>query len=377
MYKSFKYRLYPDEEQKILLEKHFGCTRFVYNYFLGLKQKQYNESGTSGTYNQLAKELVSLKYSENYDWLKEINSQALQQSLKDLFTAYDKFFTKKSKYPKFKKKREKNSFRVPQFCRIDITKNVIYIPKFTKKGIKLRYHRQHQGTIKSMTISKTASGNYYVSVLCLIPDSLSISTLSKTKKSIGIDLGIKDYIVCSDNFSYSSFPKNEIEKLRRKLKRYQRHFSRKQKGSKNREKLRKKIAKIYEKIHSIKIDYFQKLSLELLKNYDTIFIEDLNIKYLLQKSYHTLSRNISEMSWNSFITILSYKALWNNKEIKKIGKYYPSSKLCSCCGYIKRDLKLNERSWICPNCKTNHNRDFNAATNIYKEGIRIYGNSNP
>ena len=198
MYKSFKYRLYPDEEQKILLEKHFGCTRFVYNYFLGLKQKQYNESGTSGTYNQLAKELVNLKYSENYDWLKEINSQTLQQSLKDLFTAYDKFFTKKSKYP-----------------------------KFTKKGIKLRYHRQHQGTIKSMTISKTASGNYYVSVLCLIPDSLSISTLSKTKKSIGIDLGIKDYIVCSDNFSYSSFPKNEIEKLRRKLKRYQRHFSRK------------------------------------------------------------------------------------------------------------------------------------------------------
>ena len=377
MYKSFKYKIYPNEEQKILLEKHFGCTRFVYNYFLGLKQKQYNESGTSGTYNQLAKELVSLKYSENYDWLKEINSQTLQQSLKDLFTAYEKFFTKKSKYPKFKKKREKNSFRVPQFCKIDITKNVIYIPKFTKKGIKLRYHRQHQGTIKSMTISKTASGNYYVSVLCLIPDSLSISTLSKTKKSIGIDLGIKDYIVCSDKSVYPSFPKENIEKLRRKQKKLQRHFSRKQKGSKNREKLRKKIARIHEKIHNIKLDYLHKLSLELLKNYDIIFIEDLSIKDLLQKSYHTLSRNISEMSWNSFITILSYKALWNNKEIKKIGKYYPSSKLCSCCGYIKRDLKLNERSWICPNCKTNHNRDFNAAINIYKEGLRLYGSSNP
>ena len=353
MYKSFKYRLYPDEEQKILLEKHFGCTRFVYNYFLGLKQKQYNESGTSGTYNQLAKELVSLKEDSNYSWLKEVNSQSLQQSLKDLFTAYEKFFTKKSKYPKFKKKREKNSFRVPQFCKIDITKNVIYIPKFTKKGIKLRYYRQHQGTIKSMTISKTASGNYYVSVLCLIPDSLSISTLSRTKKSIGIDLGIKDYIVCSDKSVYPSFPKESIEKLR------------------------KKIARIHEKIHNIKTDYFQKLSLELLKNYDTIFIEDLSIKDLLQKSYHTLSRNISEMSWNSFITILSYKTLWNNKEIKKIGKYYPSSKLCSCCGYIKRDLKLHERSWICPNCKTNHNRDFNAATNIHKEGLRLYGSSNP
>ena len=223
-----------------------------------------------------------------------------------------------------------------------------------------------------MTISKTASGQYYVSVLCLIPNT-SITTLSKTKKSIGIDLGIKDYIVCSDNFSYSSFPKESIEKLRRKQKKLQKHFSRKQKGSKNREKLRKKIARIHEKIHNIKIDYFQKLSLELLKNYDTIYVEDLNIKDLLMKSYHTLSRNISEMSWNSFITILQYKALWNNKKIKKIGKYYPSSKLCSCCGYIKRDLKLNERSWICPNCKTNHNRDFNAATNIYKEGLRLYG----
>ena len=376
MYKSFKYRLYPDEEQRILLEKHFGYTRFVYNYFLEYKQTQYKTTGTSGTYNQLAKELVSLKEDSNYSWLKEVNSQSLQQSLKDMFTSYERFFRGLSKFPKFKKKREKNSFRVPQFCKIDTIKNVIYIPKFTKKGIKIKYHRQHQGTIKSMTISKTASGQYYVSVLCLIPNT-SITTLSKTKKSIGIDLGIKDYIVCSDRSIYPSFPKNEIEKLRKKLKRYQRHFSRKQKGSKNREKLRKKIARIHERIHNIKLDYLHKLSLELLRDYDTIYVEDLGIKDLLQKSYHILSRNISEMSWSTFITILSYKALWNNKEIKKIGKYYPSSKLCSHCGYIKKDLKLHERSWICPNCKTNHNRDFNAATNIHKEGIRIYGSSNP
>ena len=376
MYKSFKYRIYPNEEQRILLEKHFGCTRFVYNYFLDYKQTQYKTTGTSGTYNQIAKELVNLKEDLNHSWLKEVNSQSLQQSLKDMFNSYERFFRGLSKFPKFKKKGEKKSFRVPQFCRIDTIKNVIYIPKFTKKGIKIKYHRKHEGTIKSMTISKTASGQYYVSVLCLIPNT-SITTLSKTKKSIGIDLGIKDYIVCSDKSVYPSFPKESIERLRRKLKKYQRHFSRKQKGSKNREKLREKIARIHEKIHNIKTDYFQKLSLELLKNYDTIYVEDLGIKDLLMKSYHILSRNISEMSWNTFMTILQYKALWNNKEIKKIGKYYPSSKLCSHCDYIKRDLKLHERSWICPNCNTNHDRDYNASINILKEGIRIYGNSNP
>jgi putative transposase len=376
MYKSFKYRIYPNEEQRILLEKHFGCTRFVYNYFLDYKQTQYKTTGTSGTYNQLAKELVNLKEDSNYSWLKEVNSQSLQQSLKDMFTSYERFFKGLSKFPKFKKKGEKNSFRVPQYCRIDIIKNVIYIPRFTKKGIKIKYHRKHEGTIKSMTISKTASGQYYVSVLCLIPNT-SITALSKTKKSIGIDLGIKDYIVCSDRSIYPSFPKESIEKLRRKQKKLQKHFSRKQKGSKNREKLRKKIARIHERIHNIKLDYLHKLSLKLLKNYDIIYVEDLNIKDLLMKSYHTLSRNISEMSWNTFMTILQYKALWNNKEIKKIGKYYPSSKLCSHCGYIKKDLKLHERSWICPNCNTNHDRDYNASTNIFNEGIKIYGNSNP
>ena len=376
MYKSFKYRIYPNEEQRILLEKHFGCTRFVYNYFLDYKQTQYKTTGTSGTYNQIAKELVNLKEDLNYSWLNEVNSQSLQQSLKDMFNSYERFFRGLSKFPKFKKKGEKNSFRVPQFCKIDITKNVIYIPKFTKKGIKIKYHRKHEGTIKSMTISKTASGQYYVSVLCLIPNT-TITTLSKTKKSIGIDLGIRDYIVCSDKSVYPSFPKESIEKLRRKQKKLQRHFSRKQKGSKNREKLRKKIARIHERIHNIKLDYLHKLSLELLKNYDTIYVEDLNIKDLLMKSYHTLSRNISEMSWNTLMTILQYKALWNNKEIKKIGKYYPSSKLCSHCGYIKKDLKLHERSWICPNCNTNHDRDYNASINILNEGIRIYGNSNP
>ena len=375
MYKSFKYRIYPNEEQRILLEKHFGCTRFVYNYFLDYKQTQYKTTGTSGTYNQVAKELINLKEDSNYSWLKEVNSQSLQQSLKDMFNSYERFFRGLSKFPKFKKKGEKNSFRVPQFCRIDTTKNVIYIPKFTKKGIKIKYHRKHEGTIKSMTISKTASGQYYVSILCLIPN-ITITTLSKTKKSVGIDLGIKDYIVCSDKSVYSSFPKESIEKLRRKQKKLQRHFSRKQKGSKNREKLRKKIARIHERIHNIKLDYLHKLSLELLKNYDTIYVEDLNIKDLLMKSYHTLSRNISEMSWNTFMTILQYKALWNNKEIKKIGKYYPSSKLCSHCGY-KKDLKLHERSWICPNCNTNHDRDYNASINILNEGIRVYGNSNP
>lgn len=376
MYKSFKYRIYPNEEQRILLEKHFGCTRFVYNYFLDYKQTQYKTTGTSGTYNQIAKELVNLKEDSNYSWLNEVNSQSLQQSLKDMFNSYERFFKGLSKFPKFKKKGEKNSFKVPQFCRIDTIKNVIYIPKFTKKGIKIKYHRKHEGTIKSMTISKTASGQYYVSVLCLIPNT-TITTLSKTKKSIGIDLGIKDYIVCSDRSVYPSFPKESIEKLRRKQKKLQRHFSRKQKGSKNREKLRKKIARIHERIHNIKLDYLHKLSLELLKKYDTVYVEDLNIKDLLMKSYHTLSRNISEMSWNTFMTILQYKALWNNKEIKKIGKYYPSSKLCSHCGYIKKDLKLHERSWICPNCNTNHDRDYNASINILNEGIRIYGNSNP
>ena len=362
IYKSYKYRLYPSPEDKELLSLHFGHCRFVYNYFLKEKQEFYLKNKKTLNYNNCSQALTTLKKQKEYVWLKDVNSQSLQQSLKNLETAFGKFFSKKSKFPKFKRKDGNNFFNVPQ--NVAIKSDKIYIPKF-KNGIKFVNHRPLKGKICSATISKKPSGKYYVSILTeqniIIPDTMDLT------KSIGIDLGIKDFIITSDG---NKFPNYRFKKqYQSKLSKLQKHFARKQKGSNRKEKLRIKIAKLHEKITNSREDMQHKLSTFLLNKYDVICLETLAVKNMMQN--HKLAYAIADVSWNSMIQKLEYKAAWKGKKIIKIDHFYPSSKTCHNCGYINQNLSLKDRTWECPQCGTVLDRDVNAAKNILTRGLTI------
>lgn len=362
IYKSYKYRLYPSPEDKELLSLHFGHCRFVYNYFLKEKQEFYLKNKKTLNYNNCSQALTTLKKQKEYVWLKDVNSQSLQQSLKNLETAFGKFFSKKSKFPKFKRKDGNNSFNVPQ--NVAIKSDKIYIPKF-KNGIKFVNHRPLKGKICSATISKKPSGKYYVSILAeqnvCIPDAADLT------KAVGIDLGIKDFAITSDGKRYPNLKFQK--KYQSKLSKLQKHFARKQKGSNRKEKLRIKIAKLHEKITNSREDMQHKLSSSLLNKYDVICLETLAVKNMMQT--HKLAYAIADVSWNSMIQKLEYKAAWKGKKIIKIDHFYPSSKTCHNCGYINQSLTLKDRFWVCPQCGTVLDRDVNAAKNILTRGLTI------
>lgn len=362
IYKSYKYRLYPSPEDKELLSLHFGHCRFVYNYFLKEKQEFYLRNKKTLNYNNCSQALTTLKKQKEYVWLKDVNSQSLQQSLKNLETAFGKFFSKKSKFPKFKRKDGNNSFNVPQ--NVAIKSDKIYIPKF-RNGIKFVKHRPLKGKICSATISKKPSGKYYVSILTeqniIIPDTIDVT------KAIGIDLGIKDFAITSDGKRYPNLKFQK--KYQSKLSKLQKHFARKQKGSNRKEKLRIKIAKLHEKITNSREDMQHKLSTLLLNKYDVICLETLAVKNMMQN--HKLAYAIADVSWNSMIQKLEYKASWKGKKIIKIDHFYPSSKTCHNCGYINQNLSLKDRTWECPQCGTVLDRDVNAAKNILTRGLTI------
>ena len=360
MLKSFKYKLLPNQEQTILLNKHFGSVRFIYNYFLNERKKEYETNKQTLNYYDNAKSLTILKKDENFKWLKEVSSQSLQHSLKHLEGAYNGFFKGRTKFPKFKSKHNKNSFHIPQY--ISVEKSYLNIPKF-KEGIKMIQDRKFNGEIRQCTISKTPTNEYFVSIVV----ETDHKKLEKTGLSVGIDLGIKDFVITSDGFKYKN--NRYTKKYSTKLKVNQQHLSRKIKGSNRYNKQRLKVAKIYKKITNSRKDNLHKVSTDLVKKYDIIFLEDLNIKGMIKN--HKLSKHIQDCSWGTFITYLEYKSLWNDKQIVKIDRFFPSSKTCSKCGYINQNLKLDIREWTCPSCKAKHDRDFNAATNIKQEGFKI------
>ena len=358
--KTYKYRVYPNKEQEQMLAKHFGSVRFVYNHFLAERKQQYAENGKSNNYYAQAKTLTELKRQEEYSWLKEINSQTLQCALRNLETAYTNFFRGKARFPKFKAKKNGGSFHVPQHCSIKDCK--IYIPKF-KEGIKIVEHRPFKGgDVRNMTISVTPSGKYYVSILVQI----SYEPLQKTNAKVGIDLGLKDLVITSDGKKYSS--NKFIKRYSKKLANAQRHLSRKKKGSNSWNMQRTKVAKIHEKIHNCRFDKLHKISADLIRNYDVICCEDLNVKGMQRN--HRLAQSISDASWGEFLSMLTYKAVMNDKQVVKIGRYYPSSKTCHCCGWVKEDLTLRDREWTCPSCGEILDRDVNAAMNILSEGLK-------
>ena len=359
IYKSYRFRIYPNKEQQAVLARYFGSVRFVYNHFLAERKKQYEETGRSDNYYVQAKILTELKHSEEFLWLSEINSQTLQHALRHLETAYVNFFRGKAKFPTFKSKKAKNSFSIPQHC--TISDGRIYIPKF-KEGIKVKEHRKVKGNIKSMTISLTPSGKYYVSIL----SKENYKAIDKTGKVVGIDLGLKDFVITSDGRKYKNH--RYLKQYEKELATAQKHLSRKQHGSNSYEKQRRKVARIYEKISNCRTDRQHKVSLDLIRNYDVICLEDLNIKGMVKN--HRLAKAINDASWGQFISMLSYKAELNDKQVVKINRWYPSSKTCHHCGWVNEGLKLSDRQWVCPHCGEVVDRDVNAAKNILSEGLR-------
>lgn len=360
IHKAYKFRLEPNDEQKVLLAKHFGCVRFVYNHFLSERKEQYDLNHKSDNYYTQAKKLTELKKDGEYYWLSEINSQTLQHALRHLETAYVNFFKKRAKFPNFKSKKTKNSFHVPQF--VELKDGKLYFPKF-KDGIKINLHREIVGSIKSATISLTPTGKYFVSILT----EQQYEPVAGTHKCVGVDLGLKDFVITSDGKRYKN--NRYTKKYQKKLARAQKHLSRKIYGSGEYEKQRLKVAKIHEKIANCRNDNLHKVSVDLIRRYDLICVENLNVKGMVKN--HKLAKHIQDASWGTFLNYLQYKADWNNKQIVKIDRFYPSSQLCSECGYVYGKAKdLSIRDWVCPKCGEIHDRDINAAKNILKEGLR-------
>ena len=359
MLKSFKYKIKPNEEQIVLLNKHFGSVRFVYNHYLNERKVEYETNKQTLNYYDNANSLTKLKKLEEFKWLKEISSQSLQYSLKCLEGSYNGFFKGRTKFPRFKSKHDRNSFCVPQYTKVKDGK--LIIPKF-REPIKMIQDRKFKGQIRQATLSKTPTGEYFVSILV----ETEHRKFQKTGKEVGIDLGIKDFVITSDGYKYKN---NRFTKTyAKKLEENQRHLSKKIKGSSKYNKQKLKVAKLYKKITNSRLDNLHKVSTELVKKYDVIYLEDLNIKSMIKN--HKLAKHISDASWGKFITLLEYKASWNDKQIVKIDRFFPSSKQCNKCGFINGSLDLSIREWTCPCCNTDLDRDLNASKNILKEGIK-------
>jgi putative transposase len=340
---------------------HFGCVRFVYNHFLDERIEQYKGNKKSDNYHKQSACLTQLKKQEATIWLKEVNSQSLQFALRCLDTAFVNFFCGKAKFPRFKSKRKKNSFTVPQF--VEVTEGKLFFPKF-KEGIKIIAHRALKGEVKHCTVCKTPTGKFFVSILCEVQHK----PMKPTNKSVGIDLGLKDFAVTSDGIRFKN--NSHLKRYGRQLAKAQKHLSRKARGSNSRNRQRLKVAAIHEKIANTRLDLLHKVSIQIINEYDTICLEDLNVKGMMAN--HKLAKHIADASWSTFVGLLEYKASWNDKRIVKINRFYPSSKTCNECGYVHQGLTLAERTWTCPN---GHilNRDVNASKNILEEGLRIMG----
>ena len=373
MLKAIKIRIYPDSVQKDFISKQLGCCRLIYNKLLDYKKTQYEQNKQSISLSQLGKYLTNLKKQDDYSFLNNVYAMCLQQSLNDMIKAYDNFFKYHKGYPKFKSKKEtKQSFRFTNYIfrynkkkingnRITLIKQLQNILFKCSKKYEI-YLNHNQNKIHSVTLVKTSTEKYYLSI-CIDYD---IYQKEKLDTVIGLDLGIKDFIIDSNGNRYEN--KHFYKKQQTKLKKLQRQLSKKQKGSNNRNKIRIKIAKVHEKIRNQRLNYLHQITSKLVNENQVICIEDLNVKGMM--SNHKLAKSIQELSLYEFRRQLEYKCKQYGRQLIIIDRFYPSSKTCHNCGHIYKDLKLNEREWICPHCKSLIDRDYNAAQNILDEGLK-------
>jgi len=359
MLKAYKYELIPTEEQKRQLNGAFSSCRMVYNLALETKNTAY-QKGINITCFDLIRQLPDLK--EGFPWLKETPSQSLQQSISNLDNAFTNFFKGKAKFPNFKKKDSKQSFKIPLAIKVDFDNWTVNVPKYGK--IKFHNSRIFNGIVKQATVSKTTTDRYFISILVDDKRELPKKTPIKEKTTIGIDLGIKHFAILSNGTKIEN--NRFIIQSLKELKREQRNLSRKKKGSNRRLIQKYKVAKIHEKVTNQRKDFLHKLSTQIVNEYDSIAIENLNVAGM--KKNHKLSKHITDASWGTFETMLKYKADWYGKNILQIGRFEPSSKMCS-CGKINNELKLSQRDWTCKHCGKTHDRDILAANNIKKFGL--------
>lgn len=364
IFKIYKVKLYPNKEQEQFFAKSFGCARFVYNYLLSLKIKLHKEEGKSCGFSMMCKEIVSLKKKEEYYWLNDVGSRVPSYAAMDLQKSFEMFFAKKARYPGFRSKKSFNSFTTD---RISVSGRKLKIPKL-KSGIKFRGYSITSGTPIYAIITMDRCGEYYAAIVFRVESTVS----RRNNEAIGIDLGLKNFIVTSDSIKVyaNSFLKDGLKRLSK----LQRGLSRKTIGSKSWNRQRRKVAMAYKNICNRRKDKLHKLSTSLVRKYGTICTEDLSVRGLIKN--RKLSRFIADAGWGDFERMLEYKADWNGSTVVKVGRYFPSSKTCGVCGAIYKDLKLSDRVWKCPECGTTLDRDENAANNILSEGIRILSAGN-